>query len=76
MKSEEEIEEEMMMIEKEKTLFKRIGTRRGRFGLLTRKRNEIVALMEAGVTKEEVKESVFRYRAPLSCDLINIDFLD
>ena len=59
--SEEEIEEEMRMIEKEKTLFKLIGTGRGRLRALTRKRNEIVALMEAGDTREEVKESVLYF---------------
>ena len=59
--SEEETEEEMWMFEKERTLFKLIGTRRGRLGVLTRKRNEIAALMEAGDTREEVQESVLKF---------------
>ena len=57
---EEETEEEMWTSEKERTLSKLIGTRRGRLGVLTRKRNEITALMEAGDTREEVQESVLK----------------
>ena len=40
----------------EQELSQSMGTRRGKLGVLTRKRNEINALMEAGDTKEEVQK--------------------
>lgn len=43
------------MADKEKKLFKLIGTQRGKLSVLIRKRNKIDPLIEAGHIKEEVE---------------------
>lgn len=53
-------------LEKEKKLFKLIGSRRGKLGVLTRKRNEINALLEAGETKDEVQTELSDFLNHLS----------
>lgn len=52
------MDDEETTIEKERQLFKLIGTRRGKLGALTRQRNEINALSEAGDTTEEVEQQL------------------
>lgn len=58
MMQEQEADDEETRIEKERQLFKLLGTRRGKLGVLTRKRNAIDALIEAGDTKDEVQQQI------------------
>lgn len=55
MSDEETVEQDSS---EEKQLFKLIATRRGKLGVLTRKRNEINSLIEAGQDKETVRRQV------------------
>lgn len=54
----QEVDDEKTMVEKEKKLFDLIGTCRGKLGIPTWKHNKIDDLMQAGNTKEVVKQLV------------------
>ncbi|KAL6468386.1 hypothetical protein MHYP_G00240630 [Metynnis hypsauchen] len=49
------------LVEEEKRLFKLIASRRGKLGVLTRKRNEINALFESGEEKEAIAKHVEQF---------------
>lgn len=54
----QEVDDEKTMVEKEKKLFDLIGTCWGKLGIPTWKHNKIDDLMQAGNTKEVVKQLV------------------